>query len=50
MYVRASNRYANKVGLSSRLVRQVQNGTIDIESLDENTKSKVEACQMQKCI
>lgn len=45
MYVRASNRYANKVGLSSRLVRQVQNGTIDIESLDENTKSKVEAYQ-----
>lgn len=45
LYVRASDNYAKKIGLSAALKKKVQDGTIDIQSLSETDKSKVEAYQ-----
>lgn len=45
MYTKRSNAYARKIGLSSRLKKKVQNGTVNIESLSETDKQKVEAYQ-----
>ena len=43
MYVKKSNAYAKKIGLSAKLKKRVQDGTVDLESLSETDKSKVEA-------
>lgn len=45
MYVKKSNAYAKKIGLSAALKKKVQDGTVDIQSLSETDKSKVEAYQ-----
>lgn len=45
LYVRASDNYAKKIGLSAALKKKVQDGTVDIQSLSETDKSKVEAYQ-----
>lgn len=45
MYTKKSNQYAKKIGLSSKLKKRVQNGTVNIESLSETDKQKVEAYQ-----
>lgn len=45
MYVKKSNAYAKKIGLSAKLKKRVQDGTVDLESLSEDDKSKVEAYQ-----
>lgn len=45
MYVKKSNAYAKKIGLSAKLKKRVQDGTVDLESLSETDKSKVEAYQ-----
>ena len=45
MYVKKSNAYAKKIGLSAKLKKKVQDGTVGLESLSETDKSKVEAYQ-----
>lgn len=45
MYVRESDKYAKKIGLSSGLKKKVQNGTVKLENLSETNKQKVEAYQ-----
>lgn len=45
MYVRESDKYAKKIGLSSGLKKKVQNGTVKLENLSEDNKQKVEAYQ-----
>ena len=45
MYVKKSNAYAKKIGLSAKLKKKVQDGTVELESLSETDKSKVEAYQ-----
>lgn len=42
-YEAYANKVAKEVGLSKTLKRKVQNGTIDIESLDEDDQKRVEA-------
>lgn len=45
MYTKKSDQYAKKIGLSSKLKKKVQNGTVNIESLSAVNKQKVEAYQ-----
>ena len=45
MYTKKSDQYAKKIGLSSSLKKKVQNGTVNIESLSDVNKQKVEAYQ-----
>ena len=44
-YVNKANEVASAVGLSEDLKRKVQNGTINIETLSEDNKKRVEAYQ-----
>lgn len=44
-YVAKSNEVASAVGLSDELKKKVQNGTINIESLSEDDKKRVDAYQ-----
>ena len=45
MYTKKSDQYAKKIGLSSKLKKKVQNGTVNIESLSAVNKQKVDAYQ-----
>ena len=45
MYTKKSDQYAKKIGLSSKLKKKVQNGTVNIESLSAINKQKVDAYQ-----
>lgn len=42
-YEKQADKVAKQVGLSSKLKKKVQNGTIDIQSLSEDNKKRVEA-------
>ena len=45
MYTRKANKYANEIKLPKGLKKKVQNGTVNIQTLSEVNKQKVEAYQ-----